>query len=248
MITSIGCGSAAYEQRLENARKYYVFMDEQNSNLAPEWKGPGLSMRLPLQMELLPAPVVEVDEDGNPLPVKNDPRQPGYTKLRGLQAAWKTEIPAQQGKTFPAFFYILSNRELLAVEDEQEAAINFTFNAVADIASSLQVTVPEDVDWLDEQFPKNEVYLRKKLFKTIVFKPGRALLGTAANLRIYRLEQSGTVQTLLVYVVPRGIEEGLNRDPDELMKRITMSLATFWASEHPAGVNSGGSGDSASPF
>ena len=134
LTTIAGCGFQTYEERTETTKQYYDYVDRLNHNLGPQFADSGISVRIPKQFTLLPAPkkrrkkapkkpkavageVVEVA----PKEKVKDPRQPDYLDVEfpGLVAAWRADLntvsgtgDSSQTATIPGTIYLLSNYEL----------------------------------------------------------------------------------------------------------------------------------------
>ena len=54
---SAGCGRAKDEERLEESRRYFTYLDKLNQNLGPIITGKGVQIRVPKQFQVIPAAV-----------------------------------------------------------------------------------------------------------------------------------------------------------------------------------------------
>lgn len=124
-----GCGSKTYEERLETTKKYYDYIDRLNQNLGSQNDISGVSLRLPKQFMLIPAPPrrpkPKPPAGGDPAgetaeEEPRDPRQPDHLdiELPGLIAAWEANLDAVNGTggstqsaMLPGTIYLLSNHE-----------------------------------------------------------------------------------------------------------------------------------------
>ena len=133
-----GCGAQTYEDRIETTKQYYDYIDRLNQNLGPQHSDSGVTVRLPKQFALVPAPVrrpprpqatpnVAAGENATGTVAAAepeeiiDPRQPDYldVELPGLIAAWNANLStvgsaagANQPEMHPGSIYLLSNYNL----------------------------------------------------------------------------------------------------------------------------------------
>src|SRR5579872_6697431 len=80
-----GCGHDTYEQRIEETRKYFAYLDRLNMYLSNTmWNGQNVKLKVPKQFQLIPAPAKTKGEETAP---DKDPRQPPFvdSPLPGLQ-------------------------------------------------------------------------------------------------------------------------------------------------------------------
>lgn len=264
LFLASGCGSQKYEERLQSTVKYYEYLDVQNKNLAPAWALPNnaISYRAPKQFEAIPAPISkDYNEEGELRPGKTDLRQPtNYIPgmiFSGLQAAWSVQIPIKQQKnstnekqtSIPGYLYLLSNRDYFMDDDLAETASEFTDKTVADLASMLSASLPEEGAWSEIKVPEKPVYSKQKILLMASMKAQKDVLkqGVPTGIRVYRYDTED-IQTLLVFILPLAIEEGKKDDGNKLLERIEMSLETFIASDKIPKPNLPGGGDPTGGF
>lgn len=175
-LLTCACGRATYERRLEDTKDFAAYRKTLDENLADEWKGQGVRIRVPSQFERLGDPKQETAENGGNGSQENppDPRQPDFLKvpLPGLVAAWKAEVEvSDQEFHVPAYLFVLSNYEMWKHEDQAEEALEFNKttapNAVVD---ALGVVLPSPEQWAREKYPRNEEYVPVKEFLAAAFK------------------------------------------------------------------------------
>ncbi len=145
--TLSGCGAKAYEERLETTSAYYDYIDRLNQNLGPQFFETGVSMRVPKQFVLVPAPPKRPRKPVKPNPAAGgtvaeqatepeeikDPRQPDFidVELPGLIGAWKADLEtvggaggSTQSAAHPGHIYLLSNYEYWRTFKTERATIN----------------------------------------------------------------------------------------------------------------------------
>jgi len=145
--TLCGCGAKVYEERMETTKEYYDYIDRINQNLGPQFADSGVSLRIPKQFQLIPAPVKKpkpVPKGGHAATAPpaaaavetekvKDPRQPDFLdiELPGLIAAWQAELntvngtgEGAQSTTRPGSVYLLSNYTFWQTYKTQRETIN----------------------------------------------------------------------------------------------------------------------------
>ncbi|MCH8862018.1 MAG: hypothetical protein IID51_05860 [Proteobacteria bacterium] len=73
-LSIVGCGRAKYEARQKETIKYFAYREKLNLNLAAEWTGQGIRIRVPKQFQLMPGPA-------NRLKVRNQPTRNQPTRV-----------------------------------------------------------------------------------------------------------------------------------------------------------------------
>ncbi len=236
-ILCIGCGSAEYERRLEETKKYFAYLDRVNTSLARPWDGSGFGVvvRVPNQFELLDAPEPELEEDGNERPIlpQDDPRQPDHGTLPGLIGAWEWIVTAEsededeleeEENTSSCYIYLLGNHQMW-LDRKNDAEIEpLEFFSIAEqaIADAFRLPVPtEDEDspwkWEAERIPSKGGYQPQQDFDFVEFTEYE-INNVTSSLIIYRHE-ANDIQIMLLILVPAEVLEGQN-----LSKRITYML------------------------
>jgi hypothetical protein len=120
-----GCGQKQYEKRIEETAALFARIETLDANLAGEYRDSFVSVRVPLQFRMIPAPppkkkpkpgeeVIETEEF--------DPRQPDFAniELPGLRAAFEAQVAtAAEGNATTkqkAYVYLLSNHTVAAAK------------------------------------------------------------------------------------------------------------------------------------
>ncbi|MCA8986298.1 MAG: hypothetical protein KDA78_01565 [Planctomycetaceae bacterium] len=253
-----GCGGAVYEKRLEFTQKYYDYIDRLNRNLATQFANYGISLRVPKQFTEIPAPPPRprpaegAEEEDAEEPV--DPRQPKFfdEPLPGLLAAWQANLTTvdgggstTQGK---GHLYLLGNYDYwrtFKTPREIGDPLKFHEDVMNMLVDQLQIVLDERQrgtatdrvnKWFNEVVPEaaDEEFVRKKEFTTITLVPeesGDDEEQPRMQYQVY-LYQSGDMQIVLLYVLPRSVSAG-----EELDHRILLSLQTAEVSpDKPVGA------------
>jgi hypothetical protein len=246
LILCAGCGTERYEQRLLETRKLLDYQNKLDDNLGRPWSDFGIELRLPKQFSLVPAPPVETNENGEPIPSGPDPRQPNYmtTELPGLLAAFQATVEADvngEFKPVPAYAYVLGNHEYWLRSDIDQATA-FHQTLTQEIVSGLGLPTPDTAtSWQPEKYPQSGGYVPRKDATVWREKTSRYVDETNAQVSLH-LFQSQDVLLAVLFVYPLTI------DPNEqLPERIQMSLETLsFSGERPTGSGSGSAGSPAS--
>ncbi|MBA4031931.1 MAG: hypothetical protein C0478_13720 [Planctomyces sp.] len=205
LITICGCGAAAYEARLEETNKYFRYMEVLDQNLGPVWRDSGVELRAPRQFQLMPKPVPPKVEEGQPVPVLIDPRQPDYLNFEfpGLLGAWQTTVNANvNGTVAPrkAFIYVISNYSMFSQATQIEKAPQFSQNFLDRFWQIL--SIPEDQRRSSqEKYPKGVGYQPDKNFTVINLRPMQSIDGVQYLFDIYLIQQQD-VQVAVVVATP----------------------------------------------
>jgi hypothetical protein len=243
-----GCGRDTYEHRLDDSRRYFTYLNRLNDNLAPQWSGNGVRMRVPKQFKVLPPPVPKAkkketakdsakkdtkdaakdsgkdapQEEENP-EEERDPRQPKYADLTfpGLQGAFSTELSVGGKAHEPGYLYVLTNGDLLGKKGSDEKAAGFNNNVLHVIAQAVGQPDPAPEKLASDTVPKGEPWTAKRTFKVV--KPGFAagIEGKDYRIDVYNCKQEKN-QVSLVYVLPENVSP-----TEKLGTNIDLSLETL---------------------
>lgn len=233
VILIAGCGVQQYEERLNESRKYYTYLDNIEKTLAPKWMSPGgaIEIRVPNQFTAIPAPVPVKDENGQIQEPKIDPRQPAYLNMDfpGLFGAWVAPFRvngAGGSEDLKGYIYVLSNYYQLA-GNESKGAVDFVKNLESFMRDKLQI---ETSDVRVELHPKSTPsYQPQQTYNAFSFKQ-KEINGTNYTFDVYS-RSAGSVIGVVVVVLPEGIEM-----PQKVLERIPMMLELFnFTSTPPAG-------------
>ncbi|MEZ5942863.1 MAG: hypothetical protein R3C18_15835 [Planctomycetaceae bacterium] len=157
-----GCGSEEYEARLDRSKKLYEYMQEldQGLEVQPWIRGDlGISMRTPKPFKQpLAAPAPVLDEDGNPLPIINDPRQPDVLgrDLPGLVDAWTGQLGGGSDEAQALFFVCSNHQRYLDLGPQSEPPDEFLQDLEIAVQTGFGVLVPEG----EAQSPADNVRYR----------------------------------------------------------------------------------------
>ncbi|MCA9088128.1 MAG: hypothetical protein KDA90_05760 [Planctomycetaceae bacterium] len=232
-----GCGSAEYEARLQRTKELYGYLNRLDSSLSKSvWNRPdvGMAMRLPIPFkQVLPAPVPEKDEQGNPLPVLEDPRQPHIlgVDLPGLVEAWQTELPIGGGEVGEARLFVCSNHQRFLdlgpntpkPEDlltDLEIALQTGFGVTLAVGESSTLTDNVRTRLIaPPRSSQDAQYTTPKDFTAIRFVPREPLAGQDIEGIVYAYK-AGKIQMAVVCLLPRNTGA-------QFRERLTTALQTL---------------------
>jgi len=256
-LLASGCGTEIYEQRLAKTEKLFEYHDLLNQNLQGVWAQPrfGLSMRIPIGFQLLPAPPEpKVLEDGS-VEVVEDTRHPSFLgiELPGLVDAWQI---ADVGS-----LYVCTNHTRFYEQpkegEDAKAPEDFFKDLEATLQEGLKFTLsaeeaktPGELNAkIQEKIPPAAIddneFAPSKDFATIDIGPGEIKDVPPLTGHLYEI-QSGDIQTAIVLIY-------LKSAPSDPNRPVRLALETLQVSSQlpkpPAnGESKGGGGDSTINF
>jgi hypothetical protein len=231
LLAGGGCGTAAYERRMDETVRYFSYLDRLNQYLSPGvWRAPGVELRVPKQFQQIPPPAEGSD------PKARDPRQPTFAsiELPGLLGAWQANL-ARSGNAgnAKAFLYVLSNGDLLAQPNGAEKASAFNDS----VARQIAVSVEQSAAVMDKmgvyevpKGPPGDSYAAKRSFRLAPLLPA-SVDDQDYNIAIYGYQnEKSPAQVTIVFVFPENVS------PNERMERaMDLALETVDVSdERPA--------------
>jgi hypothetical protein len=227
-----GCGRETYERRLDDSKRYFAYLDKMNQNLSPIWAGRGVSLRVPKQFEVIPAPkpkpkkgpakggakaAPEAPEE------QRDPRQPTYADLNlpGLQMAFSTKLSTAGKGREMGYLYVLTNGELLGKKGSDEKAAQFNNTVLHTIAQAVGQPDPAPDKLGSNSVPKGEPWVAKRTFKMV--RPGfpASIDGKDYRIAVYNCKDQKN-EVSLVYVLPENVSPA-----EKLGTNIDLSLETL---------------------
>lgn len=243
-----GCGTRTYLYRLNQTKRYHAYLERLNDNLHRPWSSidQAVTLRVPLQFEVIPPPAAETDEEGNPLPIppSRDPRQPDFlgTHLPGLLGAWKTRQPLElvagnRPARADAYMYVLSNWELWKSAETAKSAVDFQTDLTGVLTSGLRVSLPEDDQWQTSRYPAAGGYVQPKEFISVTLSPPHPIHGAATDvfLHLYQTGRPGAeIQVAILFVIPQGYDSR-----QKLPERMALCLETLTVATEKPGRFSG---------
>jgi hypothetical protein len=238
LVSSCGCGTNTYEQRLGETRKLFAEINEMEKNLGREENVKGVQIRMPSQFDLIPAPKVETDEEGNIISMDPDLRQPHFSNepLPGLIGGWKAMVSADvagEQKEVPAYIYLLSNHYLWAAGDPG-AATAFHTTVLESVVSGMGLPEPQQTDWEVRKFPAATGMIQQKSSTVWTTKTSRPVDETLDELELHLFE-NGNMKVSLIVVYPDTI------DPSEkLPQRMELALQTIRIDKQEPGIGKDG--------
>ncbi len=213
LLLLTGCGLQTYENRLEETKRYYAYLEKIDSNLAPAWKeGPIDELRVPMQFRPIRKPAPVKNEDGELEDDPIDPRQPNYISLElpGLLGAWEAPFDiVLDGKKQPrkGYIYVVSNYSMFNSELAGQAP-DFMRTLLGTISDRLSLPPVELSSGEREQYPKlkADAYTAQNTFDAYHFKSDELLVdGVPYTIDVYtNLQKDMQVDVLLV--LPVGID------------------------------------------
>jgi hypothetical protein len=228
VATTVGCGAAYYEARLNETAQQFAYYHKLNENLGIKWAAAGIELRAPKQFtpDLGARAVTDVE---GAVQEELFPRQPDYfpegVELPGLVGAWKAivDAPAPAGESAEAYLYVMTNREMFLNDETLPAAPEFHARVLGTLCEGVQMDPPQPDDprWASESFPAGPGYVPRKQLTTITLVPGEPVGDLVREFRLY-LHAAGDIQTAYLYVIPTGISSREN-----LPERIGLAFETL---------------------
>jgi len=236
---TLGCGAKTYQERLEESRKYFAYIEKLDANLAkPPFKGGAIEeLRVPLQFQPVAAPPPVKNEKGEVVPPDVDPRQPNYLliELPGLIGTWESafDITSSEGREKrKGYIYVLSNAALPLTTPPEKFA-DFSRNVVELLAGALRVPTPDPTQAVTESYPRAPAYTVPNKFEVFRFGADQANISDAPHTVEVYIYRQGELQFVLVVVLPVGIDSS-----QKISERIQLMLERLRVStrRQPAGV------------
>jgi hypothetical protein len=232
-----GCGRDAYERRLDESKRWFTYIDKLNQNLAPQWIGRGVKLRVPKQFQVIPGPKPKPKkgaakggdapkDPGDPPAEERDPRQPTFADitLPGLVGAFSTKL-ATAGKGHEmGYLYVLTNGELLGRKGSDEKAAQFNNTVIHTIAQAVGQPDPPLEKLASNSVPKadpKDAWVPKRTFKMV--RPGfpASIEGKDYRIDIYNCKEQKN-EVSLVFVLPENVSP-----TEKLASNVDLSLETL---------------------
>jgi hypothetical protein len=238
--SAAGCGRAKYEERLDDSKRYFTYLDKLNQNLSPPWTGKGVVLRVPKQFQVVAPPSPKAkkaaaakkgakeekekeEKEAPPEEEQRDPRQPTYADLTfpGLQGAFTSQLAVSGKVREKGYLYVLTNGDLLGKKGSDEKAVQFNNNVLHAIAAAVGQADPSPDKLATNPVPKGEAWVAKRTFKVV--KPGFAATigGKDYRIEVYNCKQEKN-EVSLVYVLPENVSP-----TEKLASNIDLSLETL---------------------
>lgn len=243
-----GCGQAEYEARLLETSAYYNFKNDQAANLGSEWKSSGeitgIKLAPPAGFKQILPPKQEEDEEGNLLPLGDDPRQPNNIggfydgELPGIVGCFRKRVNAEMGdsgvdKKVYMYLYVL------AQEIGQREPGDFFMDVVQQLTIDMNAEPTSEQDWDEQSYPTTRKYTEQVTYKIATLTAGNPINGLAQNqtdCELYMTSEKGK-DVVLVYIYPNS---GLNRTAkSELGNGRKFSLQSLRISKSKKKTSSG---------
>ncbi len=229
-LFAAGCGADTYQERLNQTRKYFEYLDQVNVALGKAVKLDGFEIRVPkLFDQLAPAAVPKEGEAAEQLVPDVDPARLGYfsnVMPEGVMASWKgtvrTEGPGQSDGEAPAYLHLLSNWQRWIEKQtnndiEPPRYLSDLANQVANALNLQADTSDSPWDW--EMMRGSSPYVGKKKIESITIELTEH--NPPLEVHFYKTEAKD-VHCALLLILPKAI------DPREKMEaRIKLTLETL---------------------
>ncbi len=254
-----GCGSQAYQQRLEETVTYFEYRDRVNRELGRAWSEKGISLQPPRQFRLVPAPAVPAFADGDEeaafIDSSEDPRQPHYlgVELPGLVAAWEARVDVETGDSQglqTAYLYVLSNYDRYLQQQSDDGApadpLLLITDAENQVSRAVGVFLQEERSRSGQEKNRrygetvpgglpDTKYHPQQQFTAVTFSPEVQPTDVPIEMQLYEWEGKKT-QVAILMVYPAGISPR-----EDLPNRLLFALETFQASDQLPSVAGSGS-------
>ncbi|WP_437222971.1 hypothetical protein SH661x_003022 [Planctomicrobium sp. SH661] len=261
-LTLSGCGQKTYEERLQQSRLFYEYLQTVDEGLAsPAWNRPeiGMSMRLPKPFRApMPGPSTFKDKDGD-LTTGPDPREKTSlgVPLPGLVEAWETTLDSDDGQP-NAWIYLVSNQSRFRDADQGgEPPAEFLTDLENELMRVFQVTIPEGEtskvgdnvrfrQWNPAQNSAYALYTKPKDYTVIRFVPDPEFNAADLMATVYE-RKIGKLQVALVVLTRKSTSAAFRQ-------RVELALGTLDIEEviskqkRPGGGAGGASSPSSSGF
>lgn len=246
-LLALGCGHAAYEQRLERTRQFYNYLATLDQNLSrTAWKRPDreMSMRVPLPFNApMPAPPPPTKDDNGNLIFEADGRHPLVLgiELDGLVEGWQTQLATAEGGLAPALLYVVTNQDRFLVNGGRPPDA-FLVDLESNLASAFQVGIPEGEVvtptanaryrfTVPTRTSAAAAYTPPRDFTAIEFVPQAPIGGQTLQGLLYEFE-NGQIQGAVLCICPQVTLQ--------LRDRLAMALQTLQIpSRAPSGAATG---------
>jgi hypothetical protein len=247
-----GCGTEAYQQRIDATRAMFAHQVQLNDNLQGAWGDSevGISLRVPNQFLLMPPPAKPApaanadpgkpggdkggkkdDEGKSDADEVIDDRQPSYMNigLPGLRGAFRAPLKAIGEKSTSieaeGFIYVLTNHHLA---EQPDTAADFK-KIVAQILSDALHKTLEKNDWREnERFPTEaqakSYFVRSLGYDTLVLTSDEPIAGFFREFTAHMYTQ-GTIHVVVLCVMPKDVEPA-----EKLNDRLPLCLETLTVS------------------
>ena len=258
IILCMGCGHAAYEERLSQTIDFYTYLNEINQKLAsPAWQRTdvGMAMRVPLPFRApMAGPEVVTDDEGNQY-FGPDPRQPDVlgSDLPGIVEGFQAPIPVQSGETVNALFFVLSNHERYLMESEGspspqdflpdlETALMYSFGvSIPDGESTQPIENMRYRKFYPERNADNAKYILPKDYTVIEYVPTELVGGRSLQGWLFE-RREGDIQAAVLVVIPKDV-------PRNFRSNVELALQTWEVDgRKPTGTPGATGGGGASGF
>lgn len=263
MLLLTGCGQKVYEERLQESRLFYDYLQTVEDALgAAAWKREdlGMSLRVPKPFSVpMPGPSRYKDKEGEEV-IGPDPREKNSlgTALPGLVEAWEAVLDSPDGQP-NAWIYLLSNQSRFRQADQGgPPPEEFLTDLEHELMRVFQVTVPEGEtsrtgdnvrfrEWIPAQKSARAKYTSPKDYTVIRFVPDAEYNAADIQATVYE-RRAGKIQVAIVVLTRKSVSAAFRQ-------RVAVALETFDLSETlptrsrptPAAAPAGGTATPSTP-
>ena len=236
-LLAAGCGAETYQQRLNQTKLYFEYLDQVNLALSKAIKFDGFEIRVPkLFDQIVPPPVpAEGEAPAAPLAPGDDPTRLGYfpnVVLEGVMATWKGTVriegPGQTEGEAPAFLHLLSNWQRWIEKQtnndiEPPRYLPDLTNQVANALNLQADTADSPWDW--DMMRGLSPYVAKKKIEAISID--LAEHNPPLDVHFYKTE-ARDVHCAVLLILPKSIDVR-----EKMESRIKLTLETLKVSNTP---------------
>lgn len=239
-LLAIGCGADTYEQRLQQTKDYFAYLERVNQALGPKtvpFEGVEIRVPKPFEQVIPPPPPTDDQPAEQPAATSEDPSRLGYhpeVSLEGVLATWKAAVDvdtSSEGKSM-AYLHLLSNlpRWVEKQTNNDIEPLHYFGELTNVLANAYNVqTDTSDAPWPWESLRGFAPYVGKKKVESIAIPPDTEPI----NAILYRLDVKD-IQVGLLLIFPRAIDSRL-----KLEDRLKHTLETLKVPAQPPQKKSG---------
>ena len=200
-----GCGTQAYEERLQETARYYTYRQRVDTALEKVvWKQFGVEFRPPKGFREIPGPTEEAP---------HDMRQPPFINrdLPGLLGAWQGEtridVPGLEADSLRGFIFLCTNHSRFLELDDENPPMELRNDVAEVLGPALGFDPPSVTPWTFEEVraPRGTAYVKRKTYDWILLDRVTRNIDAQdieMDFRLYRYDV-GEIQLVLVSAIPQ---------------------------------------------
>ena len=226
LFITAGCGSEAYNNRLNATNQLFQYTNKLKENLGPAWNQSGVEVRMPAQLVEVPPPPMVKNEEGEWVQDGLDERIPAELpslELPGLIGAWKGIVEADvsgEFKELPAYAFVMSNGYLWA-ENNAEEAMEYRNIIAEKVIDGLNLPYPDRSVWKQKQYPATPGFVPQQGASVWVTQTEIFVGETTAEISLH-LFGAGDVTVYVLFIYPETIAR-----KKHFAERIDLALETL---------------------